>query len=46
MTFHKTGDVVPIGKPLSPEDFKKANDEKSKPKKEEQENEENSSSKG
>ncbi len=31
MTFHKTGDAEPIGKPLTPEDFKKKNEEKPKP---------------
>ena len=35
MTFHKTGDATPIGKPLTPEDFKKKNEEKPEPKKEE-----------
>lgn len=31
MTFHKTGDAEPITKPLSPEDFKKLNEEKPQP---------------
>jgi hypothetical protein len=31
MTFHKTGDAEPIGKPLGPEDFKKLNEEINKP---------------
>jgi hypothetical protein len=33
MTFHKTGDVEPIGKPLTPEEMKKRNEEKPEPKK-------------
>lgn len=31
MTFHKIGDAEPITKPLSPEDFKKLNEEKPQP---------------
>ena len=46
MTFHKTGDATPIGKPLTPEDFKKKNEEKTQPKEEEKENEKSSSSQG